>query len=57
MSGRVMETINYFLANLIFLRLRIIADKYISYIIKIIHTYVCIYVYMIILKEYLKGSF
>lgn len=43
MSGRVMETINYFLANLIFLRLRIIADKYISYIIKI-NSYICVYI-------------
>lgn len=43
MSGRVMETINYFLANLILLRLRIIADKYISYIIKI-NSYICVYI-------------
>lgn len=43
MSGRVMETINYSLANLIFLRLRIIADKYISYIIKI-NSYICVYI-------------
>lgn len=62
MSGRVMETINYFLANLIFLRLRIIADKYISYIIKI-NSYICVYICIydnskIILKRiFLKVTF